>query len=169
VLRALPAVRERVPEIAWVIVGDGPRRAALERLAAELGVADAVRFTGAVDAHERDRCLDRAHAFVMPSRVPDGGVGGEGFGIAFVEAGAHGLPVLAGDRGGAVDAVRDGQTGLLVDAADPRAVAGGIVRLLTEPGLAARLGAAGAARARELAWPRVAARVEDLLLELRAA
>jgi phosphatidylinositol alpha-1,6-mannosyltransferase len=168
VLAALPAVRRRVPDIEWIVVGDGPRREALERLARDHGVADAVRFTGAVAPAERDRWLDRAHAFVMPSRVPDGGVGGEGFGIAFVEAGAHGLPVLAGDRGGACDAVRDGETGLLVDAADPAAVARGLIALLTDAPLAARLGAGGAARARELAWPRVAAAVEDVLRGLRA-
>jgi phosphatidylinositol alpha-1,6-mannosyltransferase len=168
VLAALPAVLSRVPDAEWVVVGDGPRRAALERLAHEHGVAGAVRFAGAVDAAERDRWLDRAHAFVMPSRVPAGGVGGEGFGIAFVEAGAHGLPVLAGDRGGARDAVRDGETGLLVDAGDPDAVARGLIALLTDAPLAARLGAGGAARARELAWPRVAAAVEDVLRGLRA-
>ena len=142
--------------------------AALEALAAQLGVAHAVRFLGAVDAAERDTWLDRAHAFVMPSRIP-GGRGGEGFGIAFVEAGAHGLPVLAGDRGGAVDAVRHGETGLLVDATDPAAVGEGLVALLTDRALARRLGAAGAERAGELAWPRVAAAVEDVLREVRAA
>jgi phosphatidylinositol alpha-1,6-mannosyltransferase len=168
VLAALPLVRRRMPDVEWIVVGDGPRRAALERMARELGVADAVRFTGAVEPAERDRWLDRAHAFVMPSRVPDGGIGGEGFGIAFVEAGAHGLPVLAGDRGGACDAVRDGETGLLVDARDPEAVARGLIALLTDAELAARLGAGGAARARELAWPRVAAAVDDLLRELCA-
>jgi phosphatidylinositol alpha-1,6-mannosyltransferase len=168
VLAALPAVRRHVPDVEWVVVGDGPRRAALELAAREHGVADAVRFTGAVEPAERDRWLDRAHAFVMPSRVPAGGVGGEGFGIAFVEAGAHGLPVLAGDRGGACDAVRDGETGLLVDAADPAAVARGLIALLTDADLAARLGAGGMARARELAWPRVAGAVEDLLGALRA-
>jgi phosphatidylinositol alpha-1,6-mannosyltransferase len=76
--------------------------------------------------------------------------------------------VLAGDRGGACDAVRDGETGLLVDAADPAAVARGLIALLTDADLAARLGAGGMARARELAWPRVAGAVEDLLGALRA-
>jgi phosphatidylinositol alpha-1,6-mannosyltransferase len=168
VLAALPEVRRAVPDVLWVVVGDGPQRAALERRAAELGVASSVRFAGAVDAGERDRWLDRAQAFVMPSRVPADGIGGEGFGIAYVEAGAHGLPVLAGDRGGARDAVRDGETGLLVDPTDPAAVARGLVALLTDPALSARLGAAGEARARELAWPRITAEVEQLLMELAA-
>jgi phosphatidyl-myo-inositol dimannoside synthase len=168
VLAALPAVRRAVPDVLWVVVGDGPRRGALERQAEVLGVADAVRFVGSVTAEERDRWLDRAHVFVMPSRVPEGGVGGEGFGIAYVEAGARGLPVLAGDRGGACDAVRDGETGLLVNANDAGAVAGGLIALLTDPALAARLGAGGRRRARELAWPRVAGAVEDVLQGLRA-
>jgi phosphatidyl-myo-inositol dimannoside synthase len=169
VLEALVAVRRAVPDVLWVVVGDGPERAALEARAAALGIASSVRFTGAVDASERDAWLDRAHAFVMPSRVPESGIGGEGFGIAYVEAGAHGLPVVAGDRGGACDAVRDGETGLLVDAADPAAVARALISLLTDPDLALRLGAAGVARAEELAWPRVAGAVEGLLSELVAA
>jgi phosphatidyl-myo-inositol dimannoside synthase len=157
-----------VPGVEWVIVGDGPLRPALEALAAELGVGDAVRFLGARPRAERDAWLDRAHAFVMPSRVPPGGVGGEGFGIVYLEAGAHGLPVIAGDRGGATDAVEDGKTGLLVDATDPAAVAGAAIRMLTDGELARRLGEGGAARAALHSWPRVAAAVEDVVAELCA-
>jgi phosphatidylinositol alpha-1,6-mannosyltransferase len=146
-----------------VVVGDGDRRRALEALAAELGVADAVRFAGSVSEAERDAWLGRAHVFAMPSRVPEDGVGGEGFGIAYLEAAARGLPAVAGDRGGAVDAVVDGETGLLVDATDPGAVAEALVTLLTDAPLRERLGAAARARAEEHAWPRVAHRVERVL------
>jgi phosphatidylinositol alpha-1,6-mannosyltransferase len=168
VLRALPAIRARVPEIEWVVVGEGPLRPRLEALAAELGVTDAVRFLGPLPRAERDAWLDRAHAFVMPSRVPAGGVGGEGFGIVYLEAGAHGLPVVAGDRGGALDAVEHERSGLLVDAGDPEAVAGAVVRVLADEALARRLGEGGRARAARQAWPEVAARVEDVLEGLRA-
>jgi len=169
VLQALPRVRERVPGARWVVVGDGPLRPELEAQAAALGVADAVTFTGAVPDAERDAWLDRAHAFTMPSRLPPGGLGGEGFGIVYLEAGAHGLPVVAGAVGGATDAVLDGETGLLVDPTDPEAVAGALTAVLTDPALAARLGEAGRARARAQAWPRVARRVEDELLTLLPA
>ena len=106
----------------------------------------------------------------MPSRLPGTGAAGEGFGIVYLEAGAYGKPVVAGNVGGAVDAVRDGESGLLVDPRDEREVAAAITRLLLEPALAERLGRGGAQRARELAWPRVAERVQALLLaQLRDA
>ena len=84
----------------------------------------------------------------MPSRLPGGRFAGEGFGIVFLEAGLHELPVVAGDVGGARDAVVDGETGLLVDPTDHVALAGALTELLTDPERAARLGRAGAARAR---------------------
>jgi phosphatidylinositol alpha-1,6-mannosyltransferase len=164
VLAALPRIRARVPDVEWVVIGDGPRRNALEQQAAALGVDDAVRFLGAVSDAERDRWLDRAHVFVLPSRPRPSGSGGEGFGIVFLEAAAHGLPVVAGAVGGALDAVADGETGLLVDPADAAAVAGAVVSLLLDPALARRLGDAGAARARMFSWAAAAQRVEDLLL-----
>jgi phosphatidylinositol alpha-1,6-mannosyltransferase len=88
VMQAMLAVRERVPDARWVIVGDGSLRPELEALAARLGLGDAVRFTGRVDDAERDDWLARSHAFVMPSRVPPSG-GGEGFGIVYLEAGSR--------------------------------------------------------------------------------
>ena len=123
-------------------------------------------FVGAVSDAERDRWVARARVFAMPSRLPPGGVGGEGFGIVYLEAAARGLPVVAGNVGGAVDAVVDGVTGLLVDPADPAAVADALVALLTDRERAEALGRAGAERAREFAWPEIARRVEDVLLEV---
>jgi phosphatidylinositol alpha-1,6-mannosyltransferase len=118
---------------------------------------------------ERDAWLERAWVFAMPSRVPAGGPGGEGFGIVYLEAAARGLPVVAGDRGGAVDAVDGGRTGLLVDATDHLAVADALTTLLLDRERAEEMGRAGRERAREFAWPLVSARVERLLLELAAA
>jgi phosphatidylinositol alpha-1,6-mannosyltransferase len=164
-LRALPAVRACVPDVQWVVIGDGPLRPGLERLAREQGVDDCVRFLGALEDAERDGWLARADLLAMPSRLPDGKLAGEGFGIAFLEAGAHGKPVVAGAVGGALDAVIDGRTGLLVDPTDPKAVADAIVRLLLDRELARALGRAGAERARSLAWPLIAERVEGVLFE----
>jgi phosphatidylinositol alpha-1,6-mannosyltransferase len=115
---------------------------------------------------ERDAWLERAHLFAMPSRVPGGGLGGEGFGIVYLEASWRGLPVVAGNVGGAVDAVVDGETGLLVDANDPVDVADAVTRLLVDQQLSHKLGEQGATRAREFAWPIITRRVEDLLLSL---
>jgi phosphatidylinositol alpha-1,6-mannosyltransferase len=148
-----------------VVIGDGPLRGELETLARSHGVEDSVRFLGSVSDEERDSWLARADLLAMPSRLPGDGQAGEGFGIAYLEAGAHGKPVVAGNVGGALDAVLDERTGLLVDPTDPRAVAEAIVRLLRDTQLALRLGTAGAARARSLAWPVIVRRVEAVLLE----
>jgi len=164
IIRALPLVRAAIPDVQWVVIGDGALRSGLERLAAAYGVSDAVRFLGAVTDEERDSWLRRAHALAMPSRLPDGDFAGEGFGIVYLEAGAYGKPVLAGNVAGALDAVADGESGLLVDPRDHLAVAAAATRLLGEPTLAQRLGREGAARAQRFAWPQIARQVEALLL-----
>jgi phosphatidylinositol alpha-1,6-mannosyltransferase len=164
-VRALALVRQTVPGARWVVIGDGSLRPAIEELARASGLGEAVLFLGAVSDEQRSQWLRRADVFAMPSRVPADGHAGEGFGISFLEAGAHGKPVVAGGVGGALDSVVDGRTGLLVDPTDPVAVADALVRLLSDRDLAARLGRGGAERAREFAWPRIAARVEALLLE----
>jgi phosphatidylinositol alpha-1,6-mannosyltransferase len=164
-LRALPLVLAKVPDAQWVVIGDGSLRAGLEQLAASNGVAAAVRFLGAVDDDRRNEWLRRAQLLAMPSRLPAGGFAGEGFGIVYLEAGAYGKPVVAGNVGGALDAVRDGETGLLVDPLDPLALAEAITTLLSDRELAARLGEGGRAWALEHSWRRVATRVEAVLLE----
>jgi phosphatidylinositol alpha-1,6-mannosyltransferase len=164
-LRALPLVLAKVPDAQWVVIGDGSLRAGLEALAQSSGIAGSVRFLGAVGDEQRNMWLRRANVLAMPSRLPAGGFAGEGFGIAYLEAGAYGKPVVAGNVGGALDAVDDGETGLLVDPRDTGALAQALTTLLLDPQLAARLGAGGRARALAHAWPRVVARVEALLLE----
>jgi phosphatidylinositol alpha-1,6-mannosyltransferase len=164
-VRALAAVRERVPDVEWVVVGDGPLRAELEALARSHGLADSVRFLGAASDEERDAWLRRADVLAMPSRLPGPGRAGEGFGIVYLEAGAFGKPVVAGNVAGAVDAVLEGESGLLVDPTDAAAVAEAIATLLLDEQLALRLGAGGASRAQSLAWPSIAAQVQQLLLE----
>jgi phosphatidyl-myo-inositol dimannoside synthase len=164
-VRALALVRERVPEVEWVVIGDGPLRGDLERLARTHGVAGSVRFLGALADEQRDNWLRRADLLAMPSRLPGGARAGEGFGIVYLEAAAHGKPVVAGNVGGAVDAVADGETGLLVDPTDPVAVGEAIARLLLDSELARRLGHTGAERARSFAWPVIIERLEAVLLE----
>jgi phosphatidyl-myo-inositol dimannoside synthase len=162
-MRALPLIRARVPAARWVIVGDGPLRQHLEALATAEGVSEAVRFAGVISDSERDAWLGRSHVFAMPSRLPARGLAGEGFGIVYLEAGARGLPVVAGKAGGALDAVVDGRTGLLVDPQDHVALADAISGLLLDGERAERMGAAGTEHARAHAWPVVAARVEQLV------
>lgn len=163
ILRALPLIRARIPDVLWAVVGDGPLREPLEDMARGLGVSESVRFVGSVTNEERDRWLASSHVFAMVSRMPALGLAGEGFGIVYLEANAHGIPSIAGNVGGAVDAVIDGETGLLVDPTDPLAVAEAIVRLLSDQGYASKLGRQGMERAQEFAWQRIARRVERVL------
>jgi phosphatidyl-myo-inositol dimannoside synthase len=165
-IRALALLRARVPDARWVVVGDGSLRGELEQQARDQGVAELTRFVGRVSDAERDAWLRRADLLAMPSRLPGGGQAGDGFGIVFLEAAAYGKPVVAGNVGGALDSVSDGESGLLVDPTDPAAVADAIARLLLDRELAQRLGSAGAARARSFSWPAIAARVAQVLREL---
>src|SRR3954451_7238555 len=162
-LRAMPLIRREVPRVRWVVIGEGSLRGRLERQAAEQGLNGTACFLGEVTDAERDRWYRAADAFVMPSRLPSQG-GGEGFGIVYLEAGAHGLPVVAGNVGGALDAVVEDETGVLVDPTAPAAVAEAAVELLRSPERAASMGRNGAARAERFAWPAVGRQIEDVLL-----
>ena len=140
------------------MAGVGSRGPEFARLAAELGLEDAVKFLGFVADAELPAVYNAADLYVGASRRYD--LLAEGFGIALVEASACGLAVVAGDSGGVADAVRDGETGILVDPDDPAAVAAGITRLLADDAARRRMGAAGR-RAVETRynWDRVAADV----------
>jgi phosphatidyl-myo-inositol dimannoside synthase len=167
-VRAMPLVRTRVPHVHLHVVGDGVLRPELEALAERLGIGQLTTFHGTVTDAERDDLLCRASVFAMPSRLDEGGAG-EGFGIAYVEAAAHGLPSVAGRVGGATDAVVDRETGLLVDPEDPAAVADAISTLLLDTETTRRMGAAAWERARTLSWMRSAAEVEAVLDEVTCA
>jgi phosphatidylinositol alpha-1,6-mannosyltransferase len=162
-LRAMSLVRRRLPDARWVVLGDGPLRSRYEDLARRLGLDGAVAFMGAVGDGERDDWLRRAHVFALPTRLPDGSRGGEGFGIAYLEAAAYGLPVIAANAGGAVDAVDPGRTGLLIDPTDHTQVADALVSLLAAPDKARAMGARGAAWAARFPWQRTADQVAAVL------
>jgi glycosyltransferase involved in cell wall biosynthesis len=136
VLHALPRVLAEVPGARYDIVGDGPLRPELEQLAERLGVRRAVRFLGYVDDDQLEAIYRQARLMVMPST-------GEGFGIVFLEAWKHGLPVVAGNRDASREVVEDGVTGLCVDPESPEEIGQAVVRLLADPDYAARLGTQG--------------------------
>jgi phosphatidyl-myo-inositol dimannoside synthase len=168
-VRAMSLVASRVPGAQWIVIGDGPLRAAIAELARSSGLGeDTIRFLGAADDGDRDRWLDQAHVFAMPSRMPAGGFAGEGFGIVYLEANAHGCPAVGGKVGGALDAVIDGETGRLVDPEDHIAVGNALVELLQDDSRRREMAAAGMRRAESFAWPRVAERVAELLRAVAA-
>jgi phosphatidylinositol alpha-mannosyltransferase len=153
-LAAFSKVLAKIPDTVLVVVGEGKDREALGLLT---GSARArVDMRGAVPNAQVPSFHAASEVFVSPA------VGQESFGIALVEAMAAGRPVVATDIPGYREVVTDGVEGLLVAPRDPEALAAGLVRVLTEPGLAARLGEAGRERARTFDWPLVVDRLEEL-------
>jgi phosphatidylinositol alpha-1,6-mannosyltransferase len=142
-IRALPAIRERIDDAVLVIVGGGPYRSTLHQLAHEFGVAEHVVFTDGVPADELPAHHAMADVFAMPCRTRGAGLDVEGLGIVYLEASASGVPVVAGRSGGAPESVVDGETGLVVDGEDVGAVAAAVGDLLADPARAAQMGAAG--------------------------
>jgi phosphatidylinositol alpha-1,6-mannosyltransferase len=163
-LRALPDVVRRGPDVEWLVVGEGERREQLGREASRLGLDDRVRFLGPVGDQELRDLMAGSHLFALPSRTADDGRSGEGFGIVYVEAAAAGLPVVAGDRGGARDAVAHGRSGVLVDATSPRAVAGALGDLLTDEGARLELSRGAREWSERFHWSRVFPRIRDVLV-----
>lgn len=163
-IRALPGIRHRVPDAALLIVGGGPYRSALGKLARQVGVERDVVFTGTVPAAELPAHYAAGDVYAMPCRTRNRGLDVEGLGIVYLEASATGLPVVAGDSGGAPDAVRDGETGFVVRGRDVAQLVDRVATLLADRDLARQFGATGRAWVeREWRWETQATRMADLL------
>jgi phosphatidyl-myo-inositol dimannoside synthase len=142
-IQAMPAILAKVPDAALLIVGGGRYEQRLRALATSTGVADRVVLTGPVPAAELPEHFAAGNVFAMPCRTRRLGMDVEGLGIVFLEASAAGLPVVAGNSGGAPEAVRPGITGEVVDGRDVAAVAEQVSGLLADPRRAAAMGTAG--------------------------
>lgn len=163
-IKALPSIRQRVDGAALVIVGGGPYLESLRKLARDCGVAEQVTFTGGVPAAELPAHHALADVFAMPCRTRGAGMDVEGLGIVFLEASATGKPVIAGDSGGAPEAVQHNKTGLVVDGRSLTAVGGAVAELLGDPDRAAAMGAAGREWVMaQWRWDTLAARLADIL------
>lgn len=162
VLRALPTIAEAVPDVAYLVVGTGPDQSRLTRIAERHHVRDRVRFVGQLGHDRLPLYYSAADLFVMPARTSPPDV--EGFGLVFLEANACGTPVIGARTGGIPDAIRDGDTGLLVPPADPDALAEAAVRVLTTPTLADALGRQGRHRVvNEANWDAIVERLSTIL------
>jgi glycosyltransferase involved in cell wall biosynthesis len=141
-LRAFALVHAEEPQTRLVMLGDGPLRDECIDLARELGVDQQVSFPGSIDHQEVVAWMHRARCFVQHSlRAANGD--SEGTPVAVLEGSSSGLPVVSTKHGGIVDAVIDGASGFLVDEGDVEGMAAKILRLVRDPALAARMGAAG--------------------------
>jgi phosphatidylinositol alpha-1,6-mannosyltransferase len=142
VLRALPSVVAKIPNLTYVIVGGGDDRLRLERLAQELGLNEHVIFTGEVTESELAALYHRSEVFLLPARtvIDEYNPKGEGFGIVFLEAMAFGKPVIGPNYGAPAELIRHGECGLLVDPEDPAAVADALIHLLNAPKEAKSMG-----------------------------
>ena len=164
VLQALPQVARHVPEVAYLIVGNGPHRAALQALAHQLGVDRIVHFVGEVEEGDLPSFYRLCDVFAMPNRAVPATGDVEGFGLVFLEANACAKPVIGGRSGGAVEAIVDGVTGVLVQPLEVGEIAGALVRILTDAAYGTRLGQYGRQRVlQELTWTAVARRLASWL------
>jgi len=155
---ALVEIRRRIPAARLRVVGSGHARPGLEALARERGLADAVEFTGFVSEAQKITAIQEAAVLVNTSEK-------EGFGLTVIEANACGTPNVATDVPGLRDAVRDGETGLLVRFGDPAALAAAVLRIITDDGLRDRLVANGRVWAARFSWERAADATETLIEE----
>jgi phosphatidyl-myo-inositol dimannoside synthase len=166
-IRALPRIRQQAPDAALLLVGR-PNRArflrCLELLAAREGVADHVIFTGGVPRDQLPEYYAAGDLFAMPCRTRRLGLDVEGLGIVYLEASAVARPVIAGESGGAPEAVREGESGYVVNGRDPTAVAAQVVGMLADAAERERLGHAGRRWVEQAwTWDVAAAQLHSLL------
>jgi phosphatidylinositol alpha-1,6-mannosyltransferase len=165
-LRAWPLVRAQVGgDPLLLLVGDGPYRAELGRMADRLRLdGSSVIFAGPVPSRELPAYYDAGNVFAMPCRTRRGGLDVEGLGIVYLEASATGLPVIGGDSGGAPDAILEGETGYVVPGRSEEALAGRLIELLGDRVAAAAMGEKGEAWVdSEWRWELVAERLSQIL------
>ena len=168
VIAAMPQILTNHPHAKYLIIGDGPHREHLQKLAAEMGLDPVVKLMGEVPLADLRLYYALATVFVMVSRQPPGSHEVEGFGIVYLEANACGLAVVAGKSGGIADAVVDGETGYLVDPFSPAQVAAAIDQLLTDPTLRQQLADQGKYRAiTEFNWSRSSDQLQGIIQSIR--
>jgi glycosyltransferase involved in cell wall biosynthesis len=156
-LRAFATIRSEFPQARLSVAGTGPQRAELERLAVDLGIGNAVRFTGRLDEEALPALYRAADLMLNPSTA-------DNMPNSILEALASGVPVVSTDVGGIPYLVRDGYTALLVSSGNPEAMASAALRILRDEALAESLRRHGIRAAQAYAWPRV----RDRLLQVYA-
>jgi phosphatidylinositol alpha-1,6-mannosyltransferase len=161
-IRALPELVQMFPNIHYCVVGDGEERTNLEKLAAQLKVAEYVEFAGEIDDQEMIACYRHCELFALPNRRV--GNDDEGFGMVLLEAQAAGKPVLAGNSGGTSETLIDGQTGVVSDCTNPKSIVATLQKLFSEPALMASMGEKGRAHTQKnFSWSALTRRAVTML------
>ena len=142
-IEAMPEICRQIPDAHLVMIGEGPYLSYLENRRKVLGLEEKVTFIGRIQYADLPTYICVGDLFVMPSRSRLAGLEVEGLGIVYLEASACGLPVIAGNSGGAPDAVLAGETGLVVDGTKVNDVASAVVELLSDPMRSQRMGKRG--------------------------
>lgn len=166
-IRSWPAIVAQHPDAHLLIIGTGPQQAELEQLIRDNKLRESVTLAGSLSADDLVAAYRSAELFIMPNRtMPDGDT--EGFGLVFLEANACGRAVIGGKAGGAVQAVRDGETGLLIDGNFESEIAVAINRLLADEELRKHLEKGGLAHAKANSWTTRATEFQSLCQQLTA-
>jgi len=167
-IKALPSIIAEHPNLILVIASEGEERVNLEKMVSRMGLDQWVVFTGSVSDTEQVALYHACDIFILANRNLKNDV--EGFGMVFLEAGAAGKPVIGGRSGGAVEAIREGRTGFLVDTEKPANIGDKISLLLDNAKLRAQLGQHGIAHARQFLWetqvPKITAIINQITKEI---
>jgi len=150
VLHALPAVLKSCPGAMYWVVGEGPERSKLEKLARDLGISERVVFMGECSSQEVAVAYEMADLFVMTPRTNEASGDVEGLGLTYVEAALAGLPCVGSLSGGVPEAIEHGVSGWLIPEEDSNALAEAVIEILQDPDLCSRMGQQGKARAQRL-------------------
>ena len=142
-IEAMPKIKAEIPGVILLLVGSGPRESHLRKLIKKFGLEDDVQLLGRITYDQLPKHFLLGDVFVSPSRSRLAGLEVEGLGIVYLEASASGLPVIAGNSGGAPDAVLEDKTGLVVDGTNVDEIAKACISLLANPKLAQEFGSAG--------------------------
>jgi phosphatidylinositol alpha-1,6-mannosyltransferase len=165
VIKALPRIKQRFPNVHYVVVGTGEELSSLQKLASEEGVTDSVLFAGYVPDHEIPSYYAACDIFLMPNRQIEADI--EGFGMVFLEASAAGKPVIGGKSGGTDDAILDGITGLRINGDNVDQITDAVLALLSDPQKASALGANGRRWVQEtFTWESVVGRTQALSITI---
>lgn len=140
-IKALPIIREQIPNVLYAIVGDGEQRPILDRLVNELDLSYHVLFMSEISDEKIIKCYQQCDVFILPNRTVGRDI--EGFGMVLVEAQSCGKPVIAGDSGGTAETMIVGESGVVIDCTSVSTIVDNIVPILNDKDLANRMGEKG--------------------------